>query len=103
MDGELKGYCLFGAVLDGEAELPVLVLAEADHAHDIPEMKHILNFGDPRVRDLGNVNQAFLARSKFKECTEILDGNDFPGEDHILFKFRYDKPDRFLGGLHLLL
>ena len=49
------------------------------------------------------MNQTFLARSKFKECAEILDGNDLSGEDHILFKFRYDKPDRFLGGLHLLI
>ncbi len=73
--GALSFSLFLSHILHGEADPAHLVLAKADNRHHISERQHILHMVDPLLRDLGNVNHAFLARRKLDERAEFLDAH----------------------------
>ena len=57
---------------------------------------------DAAVRDLGDVNHAFLSGSKLDERAEFLDADDCAVKDLAFLEFRNDSIDILLGKFHAL-
>src|SRR5699024_11435056 len=66
-------YFLFSHISHAEAESSHLVLAKAYDLDHVADRKDILNLVHSLLGDLGDMDQAFLARCELEKCAEVFD------------------------------